>query len=101
MFEGRDLEMTLNGWHTAVAGCSRGERLMSVRVMTLVGCLVFVPGFMMFWPAPAATSQPVPGKLIGSSAVRHGGSSSAGQPRSRMDRPDAVASCEELDMQRR
>ena len=31
---------------------------MSLRVMTLVGCLVFVPGFMMFWPAPAATSQP-------------------------------------------
>ena len=74
---------------------------MSLRVMTLVGCLVFVPGFMMFWPAPAATSQPRSVKPIGMSAVSHGGSSSAGQPRSRMDRPDAVASREELDMQRR
>ena len=74
---------------------------MSLRVMTLVGCLVLILGFMMFWPAPATTSQPRSVKPIGTSAVSHGGSSSAGQPRSHMDRPDAVASRGELDTQRR
>ena len=73
---------------------------MSLRVMTLVGFLVLVLGCMMFWLAPA-TSQPRSVKPIGTSAVSHGGSSSAGQPRSRMDRPDAVTWREELDTQRR
>ena len=74
---------------------------MSLRVMTLVGFLVLVLGFMMFWLAPATTSPPRSVKPIGTSAVSHGGSSSAGQPRSRMDRPDSVGSREEVDTQRR
>jgi hypothetical protein len=44
---------------------------MSLRVMTLVGGLVLVQGFKMFWPAPAATSQPQSVKPIGTSAVSH------------------------------
>jgi hypothetical protein len=74
---------------------------MSLRVMILVGFFVLVLGFMMFWLAPATTSQPRSAKPIGTSAVSHGGSSSAGQPGSRMGHPDSVGSREELDTQRR
>jgi hypothetical protein len=74
---------------------------MSLRVMTLVGCLVLVLGFMMFWLAPAKPLQPRSVKPIGTSAVSHGGSSSAGQPRSRMDRSDSIGLRDELDLQRR
>jgi len=74
---------------------------MSLRVMTLVGLLVLVLGFIMFWLAPATTSQPGSIKPIGTSAVSHGGSSSAGLPRSRTDRPGFVRSHEEVDTQRR
>ena len=72
---------------------------MSLRVMTLVGFLVL--GVLMFWLAPATTSQPRSVKPIGTSAVRHGGSASAGQPRSRIDHLDSAGSREELDMQKR
>jgi hypothetical protein len=41
-------------------------------VMTLVGCLVLVPWFMMLWLAPATTSQPKSVKPIGTSVVSHG-----------------------------
>ena len=74
---------------------------MTLRVMTLLGLLVLVLGCMMVWLAPATTSQPRSVKPIGTSAVSHGGSSSAGQPRSRIDRPGSVGSREELDTQRR
>jgi hypothetical protein len=70
--------------------------------MILVGLLVLVLGFMMFWVAPATTSRPKSVKPIGMKAVSHGGGSSAGQPRSSMDRPkDPGDSREELDMQRK
>jgi hypothetical protein len=74
---------------------------MSLRVMTLVGLLVLVLGFTMFWLAPATTSRPKSVKPIGMNAVSHGGGSSSGQPRSPMDRPDSGDSREELDMQRK
>jgi|GEM_PF-5037579 hypothetical protein len=74
---------------------------MPLRVMTLVGLLVLVLGCMIFWLAPATTSQPRSIKPIGTSAVSHGGSSSAGQPRSHTDRPGSVGSREELDTQRK
>ena len=74
---------------------------MTLRVMTLLGLLVLILGCMMVWLAPATTSQPRSVKPIGTSAVSHGGSSSAGQRRSPIDRPGSVGSREELDMQRR
>lgn len=74
---------------------------MSLWVMTLVGCLVLLVGFIMFWLAPATTSQPRSVKPIGTSAVSHGGSTSAGQPRSRTDRSDSIGSSEAVDTQRR
>ena len=75
---------------------------MPLRVVPLVGCFVLVLGVMMLWLAPAMTLQPRLVKPIGTSAVSHGGSSFAGQPRSRMeDRPDSVDSRGELDRQRR
>ena len=51
---------------------------MCLWVMSLVGCLVFVPWFMMFWLAPATTSQPKSVKPIGTNAVSHGGRPSVG-----------------------
>lgn len=74
---------------------------MSLRVMTFVGFLVLIVGVIMFWLAPATTSQPRSAKPIGTSAVSHGGSSSAGQPMSRTDHPGSRGSREELDTQRR
>jgi hypothetical protein len=70
-------------------------------MMTLLGFLVLVLRCMMFWLAPATKSQPRSVKPIGKSAVGHGESSSAGQPRSPMDLPDPGGSREDLDMQRR
>jgi hypothetical protein len=74
---------------------------MSLQVMTLVGLLVLILAFMMFWLAPATTSRPNSVKPIGMNAVSHGGGSSAGQPRSPMGRPEPGDSREELDMQRK
>lgn len=74
---------------------------MSLRVMTLVGLLVLILGLMIFWLVSATTSQPRSVKPIGTSAVSHGGSSSAGQPKSRTDRQGSVGSREELDTQRK
>ncbi len=45
---------------------------MFLQVMTLVGFLVLVLGLMIFWLAPATTSQPRSAKPIGTSAVSHG-----------------------------
>ena len=73
---------------------------MSLRVMTLIGFLVLVLGCMMWWLGPPPMSQSKSVKPIGSSAVSHGGSSSAGQPRSAVDRPDSEGSHEKLDTQR-
>jgi hypothetical protein len=73
---------------------------MSLRVMTLIGFLVLVLGCMMLWLGPPSRSQPKSVKPIGTSAVSHGGSSSAGQPRSPVDRPDSEGSREKLDTQR-
>lgn len=74
---------------------------MSLRVMTLVGLLILALGCMIFWLVPVTTSQPKSLKPIGTSAVSHGGSSSADQSRTRMDHPDPGVSREKLDMQRR
>jgi len=74
---------------------------MSLRVMTLLGCFVLVLGFMLVWLAPATTSQPRPVKPVGTSALSHGGSSSAGLPKSRMDRPESVGSRHDVDTQGR
>jgi uncharacterized membrane protein len=74
---------------------------MFLRVMTLVGFLVLVLGLMIFWLAPATTSQPRSAKPIGTSAVSHGESSSAGQPGPGMGRPDSAGSIEEVNSQRR
>ncbi|OAI48764.1 hypothetical protein AYO43_11005 [Nitrospira sp. SCGC AG-212-E16] len=67
---------------------------MSLLVMVLVGCCVLVLGFMMLWLTPATTSQPRVVKPIDSSILNHAADSSAGQPRSRMDRPDMMDSRE-------
>ncbi len=74
---------------------------MSLRIMTLVGLLVLVLGLMIFWLAPATTSQPRSAKPIGTSAVSHGGSSSAGQPGRGVDRPNSPGSIEKVNTQRR
>jgi len=74
---------------------------MPLRVMALVGFLVLALGCIMVWLVPATTSQPKSIKPIGTSAVGHGRSSSADQPRSRTNRPDSGGSREELDMERR
>ena len=67
---------------------------MSLLVMVLVGCCVLVLGFMMLWLTPATTSQPRVVKPIDSSILSHAVESSAGQLRSRMDRPDSIDSRE-------
>lgn len=67
---------------------------MSLLVMVLVGCCVLVLGFMMLWLTPATTSQPRVVKPTDSSILNHGADSSAGQPRSRTDRPDTIDSRE-------
>jgi uncharacterized membrane protein len=74
---------------------------MFLRVMTLVGFLVLVLGLMIFWLAPATTSQPRSAKPIGTSAVSHGESSSASRSGPGMDRPDSAGSIEEVNSQRR
>jgi hypothetical protein len=58
--------------------------------MVLVGCSVLVLGLTMLWLAPATTSQPMVVKPIDSSILGHEAESSAGQLRSRMDRPDTI-----------
>ena len=64
---------------------------MSLRVMTLVGCITLVLGFIMLWQAPATTVQLGVVKPIGTSSVSDRAHSSAGQPRFRTeDRPDFV-----------
>jgi hypothetical protein len=51
--------MALIGWHTQVAGRSQPETPpIFLLGMTFVGCLVLVLGARMFWPAPAAISEP-------------------------------------------
>jgi hypothetical protein len=74
---------------------------MSLRVMILFGFLVLVLGCMMDWLAPVTTSQTRLVKPIGTNAVSHGGGSSAGQPRSPIDRADSLGSREELNTQKR
>jgi len=73
----QDLEMDLVDWHTQLAGRDR-RKAHVLWVMSLVGCLVLVPWFMMFWLAPATTSQPKSVKPIGTNAVSHGGRPSVG-----------------------
>jgi hypothetical protein len=65
---------------------------MSLRVMILIGCCVLVLGFMMLWITPATTLQPRVVKPVDSGILIPGAESSAGQPRSRMDRPDTIDS---------
>lgn len=74
---------------------------MSLRVMAFLGFLALILGWILFWFTPATMSQVRSVKPIGTSAVSHGESSSAAQPRSRTDPPDSVGSFEELDTQRR
>jgi hypothetical protein len=65
---------------------------MSLLVMVLVGCCVLVLGFMMLWLTPATTLQPRVVKPIDSSVLGHAADPSAGQLKSRMDRPDTIDS---------
>ena len=93
--------MALIGWHTAIASCSLSEKDSFLAGHDPRRMSRSCSGIHDVLPAPATTLSPRSGEPIGSSAVRHEESSSAGQPRSRMGRPYAVASREELDMQRR
>jgi len=74
---------------------------MSLRVMTVVGLLVLVVGVIVLWLMPTTMSQPRSAKPIGTSAVSHGGSSTANQPKSQMDTSDVVSSREEAGTPRR
>lgn len=74
---------------------------MSLRVMTFVGLLILVVGVIVLWLVPTTTSQPRSAKPIGTSAVSHGGSSTAGQPKSCMDTSGVVSSREEAGTPRR
>jgi hypothetical protein len=74
---------------------------MSLRVMTIVGLLVLVVGVIVLWLVPTTTSQPRSTKPIGTNAVSHGGSSTAGQPKSRIDTSDVVSPREEAGTPRR
>jgi len=67
---------------------------MSLLVMILIGCCVLVLGIMMLWLSPATILQPSVVKPIDSSILSHAAESSAGQLRSRMDRPDTIDSRE-------
>ena len=95
MLERHDLELALIGWHTASVQAVHDRRnAMSLLVMVLVGCCVLVLGVMMLWLTPATTWQPRVAKPIDSSILGHATDSSAGQLRSRMDRPDTIDSRE-------